>query len=303
MASPISWITDASANDDDSIREIGGMLQQTFADVEQALSRFRADSELSRMNARLGVPARVSPVFYQAASLAERAWRRTGGVFDPRVIRDLTRMGYAGAQAGWSQPESPARRWILRDPYARAVTLNEPIDFGGIGKSIAIHRGVRRALAVWDQRIGSPPSFILNAGGDLAVVGPGPDQKGWSIGIEDPYQPDHLLATILVFGPMGVCTSSTVRRRWQWQGQSVHHLIDPRTHQPGGEGLASVTVARRSPIWAEVWSKTLLLSGARRIARDAARLGDAVWWVTVDGRLHMTPAAEGRTTWVAPQCR
>ena len=47
-------------------------------------------------------------------------------------------------------------------------------------------------------------------------------------------------------------------------GRAVHHLVDPRTGEPGGDGLLAVTVAGPDPAWAEVWSKTLFLEGAAR---------------------------------------
>ena len=63
----------------------------------------------------------------------------------------------------------------------------------------------------------------------------------------------------------------------------LHHLIDPRTGEPGGDGLAAVTVAGPDPAWAEVWSKALFVEGARSIAAAARSRGLAAWWVGGDG--------------------
>ena len=81
-------------------------------------------------------------------------------------------------------------------------------------------------------------------------------------------------------------------------GRSVHHLIDPTTGLPAWNGLLAVTVAALDPAWAEVWSKTLFLAGRRDIADEARRRALAVWWVTDDGSLTMTPAARSVTIWV-----
>ncbi|MBA3875894.1 MAG: hypothetical protein C0498_02990 [Anaerolinea sp.] len=64
------------------------------------------------------------------------------------------------------------------------------------------------------------------------------------------------------------------------------HLIDPRTGEPGGNGLVAVTVATRDPAWAEVWSKALFLEGHRAIAAAARARG---------------LAAGVRTAWVAAE--
>lgn len=87
-------------------------------------------------------------------------------------------------------------------------------------------------------------------------------------------------------------------RHWQTDdGRTVHHLIDPRTGEPGGDGLTAVTVLGTDPAWAEVWSKALFLSGARGIGNEARRRGLAAWWVEADGSLHLTPAARQHTVW------
>ena len=98
-----------------------------------------------------------------------------------------------------------------------------------------------------------------------------------------------------------IATSSVRRLRWERGGRTLHHLIDPRTGESGGEGLAAVTVAGPDPVWAEVWAKALFLEGARAIAGVARSRGLAAWWVGDDGRLEMTPAARVRTTWVASE--
>ena len=77
----------------------------------------------------------------------------------------------------------------------------------------------------------------------------------------------------------------------------VHHLIDPRTGEPGGDGLRAVTVTADDPAWAEVWSKALFVEGQRDIGRLARARGLAAWWVGADGVLDMTPAARVRTMW------
>jgi thiamine biosynthesis lipoprotein len=135
----------------------------------------------------------------------------------------------------------------------------------------------------------------LDAGGDLLAAGTGPDGTGWKIGVEDPHQPDRLAAALLLPTGGAVCTSSIARRRWQHEGRMVHHLLDPRTGQPGGAGLWSVTVVGPDAAWAEVWSKTLFLTGVDAIARAA--VGRPVVWVRDDGRLGLTPEAERLVFW------
>ena len=62
-----------------------------------------------------------------------------------------------------------------------------------------------------------------------------------------------------------------------------------------------MTVVAPDPAWAEVWSKTLFLTGSAGIAATARARGLAAWWVGADRNLEMTPAARVRTVWVAAE--
>ena len=97
-----------------------------------------------------------------------------------------------------------------------------------------------------------------------------------------------------------IATSSIAINQWHdAEGRSLHHLIDPSTGEPGGDGLLAVTVAGPDTAWAEVWSKSLFLAGVDGIAALARSRGLASWWIRDDGELEMTPAARVRTLWSA----
>jgi thiamine biosynthesis lipoprotein len=119
------------------------------------------------------------------------------------------------------------------------------------------------------------------------------------VGVEDPGgRPEPLLVLAL---SDEACTTSSIRlRRWTAGGTPVHHLIDPRTGLPGGHGLASVTVVGPDPAMAEVWSKTLFLSGRGRIEAETTRRSLAACWTTLDGTTDVSLAMESRVLWRRP---
>ncbi len=295
-------------------------------EIEQALSRFRPTSDLMVLNARAGDPAGVPVGRWLGAALAaaDRAHRVTGGTFDPRVLGDLERLGYAGspiqtaatpasASGAAVTIPSPAvatdegRRavfadghWLDIDPRGRRAAVAAPLDLGGIGKGLAI----RWAMAVLERKLPelSTPGAgaLLEAGGDIVARGTAPQGGPWMVGVEDPGRDEE--AAVAAIRDGAICTSSIAVHRWRTgEGREVHHLLDPRTGEPGGEGLLAVTVAGPDPAWAEVWSKTLFLEGARGIAARARGLGLAAWWVREDGAMEMTPAARVQTAWLASE--
>lgn len=274
-------------------------VSEEFDAVDLALSRFRDDSEVTALN-RLarGSPVPVGHRLYGGLALAQRAWRQTGGAFDPRVLADLERLGHRGAPIGDGRPGPlSSGPWLRRNPCTWTVAIDSPVDLGGIGKGLA----VRWAMGRLARTVGVPfgPGFgaLIDAGGDLAAAGLSPDGESWSVGIEDPHGgEDSLVVVGLSRG--AVCTSSIRLGRWKDpSGRLVHHLIDPVTGEPGGMGLMAVTVAASDPAWAEIWSKTLFLAGPGAIGGLARARGLAAWWLGDDGELSMTPGARQMTIW------
>ncbi len=278
--------------------------------TEAALSRFRSESELSRLNRGAGSGAwqPAGDRLYAMVAMAARAQRVTAGRFDVRVLRRLEELGErAGVQIPDPGPRAlphtrnavDACSGLERRPRERAIRVAEPVDSGGVGKGL----GLRWAARVARSALPSGSGLLLDAGGDIVAFGPQPDGGPWRIGIEDPHGGGEPMAVIELRNA-SVATSSTAVRRWTApDGRPVHHLIDPRTGEPGGEGLAAVTVALADPAWAEVWSKALFLAGSSRIGSAARARSLAAWWVREDGTLEMTPAARAATIWERPVAR
>ncbi len=284
-----------------------------FEAAEQALSRFRDSSDLTAINrlAGTGTSRIVDRRLTAALIAADRAGRLTDGRFDARVLGDLDRLGYRGTpltspdtSAGppaddlrGASPSAITRRWLAVDPRSSAVAVETPVDLGGIGKGLALRWAWRRIVRAGCLERGG--GALLEAGGDLVAGGSAPQAGPWIVAIEDPTGGADPLAMIAV-DRGAVTTSSTLLQRWSGRdGRQVHHLIDPKTGEPGGAGLLSVTVAGPDPAWAEVWSKSLFLAGMTGIATLARARGSAAWWVDAAGRLEMTAAARHRTSWVS----
>jgi len=268
-------------------------VQAEFEAAEAEMSRFRPSSDLTRLNEAAGdgravhVPRRLE----RAVVAADRAHRVTAGRFDPRVLRDLERLGYQGAPLEAAAGRSVGLDRVVQRVRPGELTVDAPIDLGGIGKGLTL----RWAAAIVERH--GVGGFLLEAGGDLVAHAPGPEGGPWLVGVEDPAGGPVPLAGIAV--EHGALATSSVRlRSWVSEGRHVHHLVDPRTGEPADDGLLAVTVHGPDPAWAEVWSKTLFIEGRERITSVARSRGLAAWWVANDGTLEMTPAARERTAWV-----
>lgn len=231
-----------------------------FSTWERALSRFQSDSELSRLNAQVGQPVVVSPLLLRVLTAALNAAEATGGIYDPTLLRQLVTLGYDRSfdtLPGSVPPTSTlvvgggAWRGIRIDRGKRLVTLPEgagaQLDFGGIAKGMAVDA----ALDLLREQ--GVTTALVNAGGDLGVLGLPPALDHW------PIQAPTSDVVALRSGAMA--TSGIGRRQWMQGGQRRHHLIDPRTGASAQSGLWSVTVAADRCMQAEVAAKAALILG------------------------------------------
>ena len=213
MASPLRLCVAAGGD----ARRIDPRVDAAWADVraaferaEAAMSRFRDDSELTRLNRRAPVRAPVSRDLGRALAAADRARRVTGGRFDPRIIEALERIGYAGVwQSATDRPAAPATgRVVGLDCGARSVVLEVPVDLGGIGKGLAL----RWAADDLERRLngdrGGATGFLLDAGGDVVASGSLGGGEAWQVGIEDPEGGPEPLAVVAIRGRGAIATSS-----------------------------------------------------------------------------------------------
>lgn len=246
-----------------------------FATWEAALSRFRADSELSLMNMGAGRPFTASPLLFGVMQAALRAARATEGLYDPSMGAQIGALGYDRSfdKLGRDAPPHPgghpggAWRRIVLDPAARCITLPPGcvIDLGGIAKGMAVD------AAMGTLRNAGVSTALVSAGGDLRVIGRPPARPHWGIALEENGR------RVVALHRGALATSSTSLRRWGNVLEARHHLLDPSTGLPATRGTRAVTVAARTCAQAEVAAKAALVAGPLAGADLLRRLGlDAI---------------------------
>lgn len=248
--------------DPNVIDDVVDHVRTRLAEVDLTFSRFRSDSELSHLEDGGSRPQRASPLFLELLDLAYTATQSTGGWFDPTVRDALEAQGYDRSieqveafGPGAARPYRPAGDWHLIN-YDRRRGLVEfrggvRLDFGGIGKGFAVDYALRT--------LSLETGVLVNAGGDLAVAGPAPEE-GWICDVGTTF--DSEIEETIVLREGAIATSGLGRRQWQRDGQRLHHLIDPRTGKPGSSPWRIVTVGARNCVAAEVAAKVAWLRGA-----------------------------------------
>lgn len=246
---------------------------QWFEDWEQTLSRFRADSELSRLNQTVDQPVRVSDALWDVFQSARAAARFTDGLVTPTVLDAMLEVGYDRDFALMARDEAGSHTGLplqvgadLRVRPLSLVKFNEMnhtiqlpagvhLDFGGIAKGWAAQQAVSRL-----QEIGPA---LMNCGGDIAMSGPLLDGSPWEIGVYKPFDRESDYVAMLFFEQgCGVASSATDRRRWMQGDQVRHHIIDPHTGEPAVSDVVSATVVAPTAVEAEAAAKSILIRGS-----------------------------------------
>lgn len=251
----------------DALEDAVAVAQAYLAGLDLAASRFRDDSELSRLNARArtsDVTAVLSAQLARSLSAALRVARLTKGLVDPTVGAALQANGYnvdldeVRARVPRAPGTAvPATGWdrLLFDPSSRLLTMpaGTVLDLGASAKAQAADHLAHLLSA------SLPGGFLVNLGGDIAVGGDVPP-GGWQIGVED--STGRTLQVVTSHG-QALTTSSTRHRTWQTSRGTAHHIVDPRTGQVS------------DPVWAQVTCCAATALEANAATTAAIVLGEA----------------------------
>ncbi|HEY3758869.1 MAG TPA: FAD:protein FMN transferase [Solirubrobacteraceae bacterium] len=253
--------------------------------IDRACSRFREDSDLSRVNAGAGGRTlRVAPLLIEALEVALRAAALTGGAVDPTVGAVLVLAGY---DRDWSLLEPAASEQADRPATARLAAVSarrasgwQTVELDPAGATVRIPRGIALDLGAsakaWaaDRAAAAAHTacdcgVLIAIGGDLATAGPAP-AGGWRIHVTDDHRagPQAPGQTISIHAG-GLATSSTVSRRWRDGAATMHHIIDPATGAPALGCWRTVSVAAADCTDANIASTAALVRGD----------GDAAAWL------------------------
>lgn len=242
-----------------------------LAEVNERMSTYQADSELSRFNA--AETTDWFPVSAELVRLADTALAvstLTDGAFDVTVGPLVNLWGFgpevkaeqlptraeidaALARVGWdllhTRAEPPALRKDRTDLY---------VDLSAIAKG---HGVDRMAQVLEDAGI---TDYLVEIGGELRGRGRNAEGEPWRIAIERPDAGRRAVLRVLALTDLGMATSGDYRNFFELDGERYSHTIDPATGRPVDHQLASVTVLAKRCAEADAWATALLVLGPER---------------------------------------
>lgn len=257
-----------AVRDADALEDARRILANELDRFDDACSRFRADSELSRVNACAGHTVEIGQLLARATAVAITAADTTDGLVTPTLGAALSAAGYdrtfelVQARGSWkvrtTVPRNGAWREIQLD--RERGTLRVPraveLDLGATAKAYAADCAASAIAAFTGTGV------LVSLGGDIAVAG-SPPPPGWVVRIADDHEaPLDSVGPALAITAGGLATSSTTVRRWTTDDGDAHHIIDPRTALPATTPWRTVSVHATTCVEANVATLGALLCGA-----------------------------------------
>ncbi len=274
--------------DDSAKLAIHTAIRGAVDSVDQAMSTFKPESELSRFNLSGTGEFPMSEDLARVMAAALEVAELSGGALDVTVGPLVDAWGFG--PDGWGEPPDDSRLDVLRESVGwRKLVLDEEaqtmrktteglrVDLSSIAKGFAVDK-----VLVGVMELGFEDAMI-EIGGEVRTAGLNERGRPWRIGVERPDEEDRVAGLAVEISGRALATSGDYRNFREVDGNRISHTIDPRTGRPVDHNLASVSVLADTCIEADAWATALNVLGPEEGVAVAEEQGiDALFIVRKD---------------------
>ena len=276
-------------------------VEALLAEVDQQMSTWRADSDLSEFNRLPAGSCRVMPApVLELVRFGERLSADSDGAFDLTLEPLLDLWGFGPQSRGERVPtaeeiaevrQRTGHHHLRIDGEQLCKDAAVQLDLNSIAAGHTVDRIAARLAELGVQ------SYLLDVTGELKAAGRKPDGSAWRIAIEAPRDDRQVAQKVLTLDDLGVSTSGDYRNYFERDGKRYSHTLDPQTGAPISHRLAAVTVVDSSTLRADGLSTLLMVLGPERGYTFAEQAQVAAFFVTRTDQgfaTRATPAFERR---------
>lgn len=244
-------------------------IEQKLVQLNQEMSTYIADSELSRFNQSTSLePVKVSTGLARVLKEAVRLGRLTHGALDVTVGPLVNLWGFGPEY----RPETVPSDVLLNTTKTRIGLDKLVFENGTLAKKIpdlyvdlsTIAKGYGVDLVAEYIEANGINNYLVEIGGEMRLKGFKHTGELWHIAIEKPINNERSVHQIIVPKDNAVATSGDYRNYFQADGQRFSHIINPDTGKPINHKLVSVTVIHPSSMTADGLSTALMVMGEEK---------------------------------------
>ncbi|GIM29698.1 FAD:protein FMN transferase [Clostridium polyendosporum] len=257
-------------------------------------------SDICKVNAEAGKsPVKVSEDVYKMIELSLYYSKISEDAFDITIGPLMDLWGFSN-----NSPQVPSDAQIKKklqlvdssqvilDKEKRTVFLNKSemsIDLGAIAKGYAAEK------AAQVLRKAGVKQALINAGGNVVVIGMKDGKNPWKVGIKDPRNGDEIVG-ILSLTDASAVTSGDYERNFMESSIMYHHILETQTGKPV-RATWSVTVVAKDSGLADVLSTTLFVLGPEKGLKFIEKLdGVEAFFVGADKKIYVSPGLKNKVT-------
>lgn len=271
------------------IAELNAAADLLLIEVNQSMSTYIADSELSLLNRAKGdVQQQISQPLFNVLQLSQDISRASRGAFDVTVGPLVNLWGFGPDGRVTKAPEQSVIDELRSKVGFQRITLDTEnvsvsrsegvyIDLSAVAKGY----GVDRLAQLMDAN--GVMNYLVEIGGELRAKGLKLNSEPWLIAIESPVSGQRAIQRIIGVRDIAVATSGDYRNYFEENGVRFSHTIDPSNGRPINHKLASVTVLRPSCAEADALATAFTVMGELKAYEYAIANGiDAMFIVKSD---------------------
>ena len=250
---------------DESLAEnqLGMELHKAVTAVDDQMSTWKPDSDLCRLNAAplnewVSIPKNLMNVLVAGVAIE----KRTAGGFDMNVGALVARSGFgalAGAQmepSDGAQHLSAATALEIREGLSLVRKLAPvSLDLSGIAKGFGVDE-----LARCLDRF-SISNYLVGIDGEMRAKGKKANNESWAVALEEPVEGVRSVKGVLELANLAIATSGDYRHFRDVDGKRVSHTMNPKSHAPLENRVASVTVLSATCMEADALATALMVMG------------------------------------------
>ena len=250
------------------------LLSKPFALIKEydtKLDAFSDDSEIGKINQSAGINAvQVSEDTYELIKNSLAYSEETEGLFDIS-IGPLVSLWNIGEPEQKEAPEKDVIDSAKMNVDYKKVILNDSdhsvyledenmsLNLGAVAKGY-ISGKVKECL-----KQEGVDHAVINLGGNVVLLGGKTRFENFSVGVEDPADPDNNTIGTLSLSDNAIVTSGDYQRYFtDSQGKKYHHILDPKTGYPSDTDLHQVTVIAEDAFKCDALSTSLFLMGSQK---------------------------------------
>ena len=262
------------------VSTVGKDVELALDMVNQHMSTYRPDSELSQFNLSDTEPRALSAQLFHVMQTALTVSEETGGAYDITVGPIVNAYGF-GPEVRVEFPSdeelAPLQALVGREHLTldeEAKTLRKDIaevycDLSSIAKGYGVDVIVEKALSPFEN-------FFVEVGGEVRCQGVNPDGVPWRVAIEKPIEGVRSIYAVVSLQDQAMATSGNYRNFVYKEDQRIPHTIDPRSGRAVEQDLVSATVLHETCELADAYATALMVLGEEEGLAFAEEKGLAV---------------------------